>query len=50
MMGATDGGKGSGRRIHTVDEDRWDMVFKRKKQNTEKTRYLKGQKGHNGKK
>jgi len=40
-------GKGSKRRPQQIDDDemdsRWDMAFKRNKQNKEKNRYKRGQ-------
>lgn len=35
-------GKGSKRRITTIDDDDWDLAFKRNGKNLEKNRYKRG--------
>lgn len=44
MSNTVKNGKGDRRRIHTVDDDNWNLAFKREKKNTEKNRYKRGHK------
>lgn len=37
-------GKGSKRRITRIEDDDWDLAFKRSKKNAEKNRYKRGNK------
>jgi hypothetical protein len=48
MSNTVKNGKGDKRRITEIDDDAWDLVFKRKKQNTERNRYKRS--GDYGKK
>ncbi len=43
MSRATHGGKGDRRRVWAVEDDDWNLAFKREKKNVSKNRYKRGQ-------
>ena len=45
MSNTVKNGKGDRRRIWNVENDDWDRIFKRNKENILKNRYKRGQRG-----